>query len=135
MIYPIFIFKTSDGFDGYFPDVEGCFFAGDSLADIPSSAEEAFGAHMEAIIEEGYHIPAAPKDPDAYLNDSRLSEDGGILGFVDIDPAKYEDKAIKFNLTMPRNLLTAIDHYIATTRGYKNRSQFMAEIAREKISH
>ncbi|CAI1001024.1 MULTISPECIES: type II toxin-antitoxin system HicB family antitoxin [Serratia] len=135
MIYPIFIFKTSEGFDGYFPDVEGCFFAGEKMSDIPKNAEEAFGVHMEALIEEGFPVPAAPQDPQSYLNDSRLREDGGILGFVEIDPAKYEDKSIKFNLTMPRNLLTAIDKYIETTRGYKNRSQFLAELAREKISH
>ncbi|EBA1658103.1 HicB family protein, partial [Salmonella enterica] len=31
MLYPVFMFKTDSGYDGYFPDVEGCFFAGDSL--------------------------------------------------------------------------------------------------------
>ncbi|KMJ43743.1 hypothetical protein AB204_18115 [Xenorhabdus khoisanae] len=29
-----------------------------------------------------------------------------------LDPAKYESKAVKFNLMMPDNLLTAIDCYI-----------------------
>ncbi|EBU8198042.1 HicB family protein, partial [Salmonella enterica subsp. enterica serovar Sandiego] len=27
MLYPVFMFKTDSGYDGYFPDVEGCFFA------------------------------------------------------------------------------------------------------------
>lgn len=42
-------------------------------------------------------------------------------------------KAVKLNLTMSQNLLTAIDKFIATHRGYKNRSQFLAELARERI--
>lgn len=31
MIYPLFIFKIEEGFDGYFPDADGCFFAGNTL--------------------------------------------------------------------------------------------------------
>ncbi|WP_213990825.1 type II toxin-antitoxin system HicB family antitoxin [Sodalis sp. dw_96] len=134
MIYPIFIFKTDHGFDGYFPGIEGCFFASDTLAGVSRDAEEAFAVHMEALIEEGYPLPAPPKDAQCYLGDARLAEESGILGFVDIDPAKYERKAVKFNLTMPQNLLTAIDRYITTSRHYKSRSQFLSELAREKIA-
>ncbi|MFS3627277.1 type II toxin-antitoxin system HicB family antitoxin, partial [Proteus mirabilis] len=62
MIYPLFIFKTEDGFDGYFPDVEGCFFAGDSIEDTIRNAESAFAQHMEVLTNNGGHVPA-PKDP------------------------------------------------------------------------
>jgi predicted RNase H-like HicB family nuclease len=134
MVYPIFIFITDDGFDGYFPDVDGCFFAGETMGDVVKNAELAFGIHMEALIEEGFPLPAPPQSPKVYLSDRRLKEDGGILSFVAIDPTKYEKKAVKFNLTMPQNLLTAIDRFIATHRDYKSRSQFLAELAREKIS-
>ncbi|HEJ9462528.1 type II toxin-antitoxin system HicB family antitoxin [Proteus mirabilis] len=134
MIYPLFIFKTEDGFDGYFPDVEGCFFAGDSIEDTIRNAESAFAQHMEVLTNNGGHVPA-PKDPSTYLNDDRLKEDDGILGLVEIDPAKYESKAIKFNLTMPNNLLTAIDKYIAQSGHYKNRSAFLADLARKEIAN
>ncbi|EKN4054576.1 type II toxin-antitoxin system HicB family antitoxin [Yersinia enterocolitica] len=134
MIYPIFIFSTVEGFDGYFPDIDGCFFAGNTFAEISQHAEEAFATHIEALMDEGFPLPTPAKDPQRYINDPRLKEDGGILGFVEIDPAKYESKAIKFNLTMSQNLLTAIDKFIATHRGYKNRSQFLAELARERIA-
>ncbi len=33
MLYPPFIFKTEEGFDGYFPDIESCFFVGDGIED------------------------------------------------------------------------------------------------------
>jgi predicted RNase H-like HicB family nuclease len=46
MIYPLFIFKADDGtFDGYFPDIEGCMFAGNNLESALRDAESAFGQH------------------------------------------------------------------------------------------
>ncbi len=133
MIYPLFIFKTDGGeYDGYFPDVEGCMFAGDTLEDAIRDSEKAFAAHMEVLTEMGGHVPA-PKDPAVYVNDARLVQDGGFLAFVEIDPSKYETKAVKFNLTMPGNLLTAVDRFIEE-RGYKNRSAFLADLARKEIA-
>ncbi|HEC2091441.1 TPA: type II toxin-antitoxin system HicB family antitoxin [Klebsiella oxytoca] len=131
MIYPLFIFKNADGFDGYFPDIEGCFFAGDTLESAVRNAEMAFGQHMDVLTEQGGHVPA-PNDPAVYLGDLRLAQDGGFLAMVDIDPSKYETKAVKFNLTMPGNLITAMDRYIEQ-RGLKNRSAFLADLARKEI--
>ncbi|MDE1478349.1 type II toxin-antitoxin system HicB family antitoxin [Xenorhabdus bovienii] len=134
MIYSLFIFKTEDGFDGYFPDVEGCFFAGNTLEEAIRDAERAFEQHMEVLTEQGGYVPA-PQDPSDYINDSRLSEDGGVIALIELEPAKYESKAVKFNLTMPGNLLTAIDRYIKENGHYKNRSAFLAELARKVIAN
>lgn len=67
MIYPIFIFKTVEGFDGYFPDIDGCFFAGNTFADISKNAEEAFAVHIEALMNEVSHCLAHPKIRTAIL--------------------------------------------------------------------
>jgi predicted RNase H-like HicB family nuclease len=134
MIYPLFIFKADDGtFDGYFPDIEGCMFAGNDLESALRDAESAFGQHMEVLTEQGGHVPA-PSDPADYLGDERLIMDNGFLALVEIDPSRYETKAVKFNLTMPGNLLTAIDRYIEKNGRYKNRSAFLSEIARKEIA-
>ncbi|EKZ6149709.1 HicB family protein [Klebsiella aerogenes] len=134
MIYPLFIFKADDGtFDGYFPDIEGCMFAGNDLESALRDAETAFGQHMEVLTEQGGHVPA-PSDPADYLGDERLTMDNGFLALVEIDPSRYETKAVKFNLTMPGNLLTAIDRYIERNGRYKNRSAFLSEIARKEIA-
>lgn len=133
MIYPLFIFKTDSGaYDGYFPDVEGCFFAGDTLETALRDAEKAFGQHMEVLTEQGEHVPA-PRDPSDYLGNERLTADGGFLALVEIDPAKYETKAVKFNLTMPGNLITAMDRYIEQN-GHKNRSAFLADLVRKEMA-
>ncbi|WP_241609294.1 type II toxin-antitoxin system HicB family antitoxin [Rosenbergiella australiborealis] len=134
MIYPIFIFKTESGeFDGYFPDIEGCFFAGKTFEDAIKDSESAFAQYCSVLVKRGDFIPAAA-DPSAYLGDKRLEEEGGFLAFVKIDPTKFESKAEKFNLTMPRNLISAIDRYIETSGRYKNRSAFLSELARKEIS-
>ncbi|QXA74161.1 type II toxin-antitoxin system HicB family antitoxin [Klebsiella aerogenes] len=134
MIYPLFIFKADDGtFDGYFPDIEGCMFAGNDLESALRDAETAFGQHVEVLTEQGGHVPA-PSDPADYLGDERLTMDNGFLALVEIDPSRYEAKAVKFNLTMPGNLLTAIDRYIERNGRYKNRSAFLSEIARKEIA-
>ena len=133
MIYPLFIFRTDSGtYDGYFPDMEGCFFAGDTFESAIRDAETAFGQHMEVLTEQGGHVPA-PRDPGDYLGDERLTADGGFLALVEIDPTKYETKAVKFNLTMPGNLLNAMDRYIEQN-GHKNRSAFLADLARKEIA-
>jgi predicted RNase H-like HicB family nuclease len=46
MIYPLFIFKADDGtFDGYFPDIEGCMFAGNNLESALRDAESLSAAY------------------------------------------------------------------------------------------
>lgn len=132
MLYPIFIFKTEDGYDGYFPDVEGCFFAGDSIEEAVRDAEAAFGKHVSVLTEQGGHVPGS-RDASDYFGDERLVADGGLLALVDIDPTKFETKAQKFNLTMPGNLLAAMDQYIEAT-GSKNRSAFIADLARKEMA-
>lgn len=82
MIYPIFIFSTTEGFDGYFPDLDGCFFAGNTFADISKNAEEAFAVHIEALMDEGFPLPTPPKDPQRYIGDPRLKEEGGFWGLL-----------------------------------------------------
>jgi predicted RNase H-like HicB family nuclease len=132
MIYPLFIFKADDGtFDGYFPDIEGCMFAGNDLESALRDAETAFGQHMEVLTEQGGHVPA-PSDPADYLGDERLTMDNGFLALVEIDPSRYEAKAVKFNLTMPGNLLTAIDRYIEKNGRYKNRSAFYLRLQEKR---
>ncbi|QUG75381.1 HicB family protein [Erwinia sp. E602] len=134
MLYPIFVFINESGtYDGYFPDVDGCFFSGDNLEAAVRDAETAFGQHMEVFTEMGNPV-VVPRDPAAWLGDSRLKEDSGFLTLIELDPAKYERKAIKFNLTMPGNLLTAIDRYIEKNGHFRNRSSFLSELARKELA-
>lgn len=132
MFYSLFIFKTDSlTFDGYFPDVEGCLFAGRTLEETIENARIAFAQHASVLLEQGASIPV-PKDPSDYLDDPALLE--GMLISIDINPITYETKTIKFTLTMTGTLLKAIDNHIKDNPRYKNRSAFLSEIARQAIA-
>lgn len=78
------------------PMSKAVFFTGNTLEDSIRDAEKAFGQHMNVLTEHGGYVPA-PKDSFDYIGDPRLSEDGGVIALIELDPAKYESKAIKFN--------------------------------------
>lgn len=88
MIYPLFIFKTESGtYDGYFPDVEGCLFSGDTFEDAIRDAETSFGQHIEVLTEQAGHVRAL-RYPVSYLGDKRLTKDDGFVVLVEMPPTK-----------------------------------------------
>lgn len=59
MFYPAYIHSDNDGStSGFFPDVPGCFFAGDSLDDAFQDAREALTAHFEALYGIDERLPS-----------------------------------------------------------------------------
>lgn len=134
MLYSLFIFKTDQGtFNGYFPDIEKCVFSGDTLEDAVFNAREAFTRHARILVaKEG--VLSAPKPPVDYLDNISITQNNGYLTFIEIDPSKYETKAIKFDLVMSGSLLNAMDKYIETNGQYKSRSVFLSELVRKEIT-
>ena len=58
MFYPAYIHSDPDGSaSGFFPDVLGCFFAGNSLDDAFQDARDALTAHFEALFEMDEELP------------------------------------------------------------------------------
>ena len=85
MLYPVIMFKTDSGYDGYFPDVKGCFFAGNSLEETIRDAQKSFSQHVEVLTDMG----GRTRTPSEHANlhaDEHLTKDGGFLTFEDIDP-------------------------------------------------
>ena len=56
--YLIVIEKTGNGFSAYSPDVDGCVAAGETVEEVETLMNEALEFHIEAMVEEGYEIPA-----------------------------------------------------------------------------
>lgn len=56
---------------------------------------------------------------------------GGVWALVEVDVSRFEGKAEKINITLPRRLLARIDEY-AKARG-PTRSGFLAEAARQAM--
>lgn len=110
------------------PDLPGCFSAGDTFDDALESVVEAIDLHLEGIVEDGGEIPL----PRA-IAEHRANPDyaGGVWAAVEIDVTRFDGRAEKINITLPRNLLARIDAY-AKSHG-ATRSGFLAEAARRAM--
>jgi predicted RNase H-like HicB family nuclease len=58
----------------WFPDVPGCFSAGDTLDEALRLAPEALHAHAEALIDRGFEMPC-PRTPDQLLLDPEAAKE------------------------------------------------------------
>lgn len=126
MRFPV-VLHTDDGirYGVTVPDLPGCFSAGDTFDEALDSALEAIDLHLEGVVEEGGDIPA----PRA-IAEHRANTDyaDGAWAAVEVDVARFEGRAEKINITLPRRLLAKIDDY-ARAHG-ATRSGFLAEAAR-----
>ena len=126
MRFPV-VFHTDDGvhFGVTVPDLPGCFSGGDTFDEALDSVIEAIDLHLEGIIEEGGELPA-PRPISYHRGNPDFAD--GIWAVVNVNVSRFEGKAEKINITLPRRLLAKIDSY-AQAQG-KTRSGFLADAAR-----
>jgi predicted RNase H-like HicB family nuclease len=131
MRFPV-VLHTDDGvhYGVTVPDLPGCFSAGDTFDGALESACEAIGLHLEGMAEDGEEIPV-PRP----IAEHRANPDfeGGVWAVVEVDTSRFEGRAEKINITLPRRLLARIDEY-AKAHG-ATRSGFLAEAARRAMGH
>ena len=129
MRYPV-ILHTDDGvrFGVIVPDLPGCFSAGDTFDEALDSVEEAIDLHLEGLVEEGGDVPAPHPIAEHRANPDFLD---GVWAAVKVDVSRFDGRAEKINITLPRRLLAKIDDY-ARTHG-ATRSGFLAEAARQAM--
>ncbi|TBR67734.1 MULTISPECIES: type II toxin-antitoxin system HicB family antitoxin [unclassified Escherichia] len=133
MFYPAYIHSDSDGSaSGFFPDVPGCYFAGDTLDDAFQDARSALVTHFETLCEMNEELPL-PGSVDEHLAQQAQDFIGGQWLLVDINMNQFEGRAERINITMPKRLLNKIDTYVRNNPDYANRSAFLAEAARRVL--
>lgn len=98
--YPaVFTPESGGGYSVYFPDVEGCYTQGDTMADAIFMAEDALELSLYEYEEDGKEIPK-PSDTDKIE-----IKDGDIVSYVSADTLKYRkifnNKAVKKTLSIP----------------------------------
>ena len=126
MRFPV-VLHTDDGvrFGVTVPDLPGCFSAGDTLDEALDSVVEAIDLHLEGLIEAGGDIPVPRR-----MAEHRINPDfaDGVWAAVEVNIARFDGRAEKINITLPRLLLAKIDDYVRQKGG--SRSGFLAEAAR-----
>ena len=123
--FPAIIEKASDGYGVYFPDLPGCTSAGTTVQEAALNAEEALQAHIDLSVEHGYTIPE-PSTLDQITVDSDVVEVARVLVRADLP-----NRTVRVNITMPEDLLAAVDRYAVQT-GY-SRSGLLAQAVRERM--
>jgi len=129
MRFPV-VLHTDDGtrFGVTVPDLPGCFSSGDSFDDALASVVEAIDLHLEGLIEEGGEVPS-PCAISSHIGNPDYA--GGVWALAEVDVSRFDGRAEKINITLPKRLLARIDSY-ARAHG-ETRSGFLAEAARRAM--
>lgn len=131
MHYPAFIEIDSDGTaSGWFPDVPGCIFAGDTVEDAIADAQGAIDAHFEALAESDLAIPAPGR-----IQDHASGEDytGGHWVLIHVNADKFDGRVERINITLPHRLIHRIDDAVKQNPEYQSRSAFIATATRNEL--
>lgn len=132
MRYIAFIHKDPDSAYGViFPDVPGCFSAGDTLEETMRNAGEALAFHIEALEADGDPVPAA-RELDEINADPNLAEDREGAMIVSVPLVRNLGSTTRINVSLDLGLLQAID---AEARERKQtRSAFIASAVRKELA-
>jgi predicted RNase H-like HicB family nuclease len=109
-----------------FPDFPGVITAGIDLDEARRMAEEALNFHVEGMIEDGEALPE-PSSLEAIMQDPDNREGVAVLVALKHRSAK----AVRLNITLPEDVLRAIDAY-SQAHGL-TRSGFLAQAAKRQI--
>ena len=127
MKYPVVIHKDENSDYGVtFPDLLGCFSAGETIEEALANAQEAAECHIEGLLIDSEPIPVSTN-----IENHKDNPDfkDGIWALVEVDLSKLSLKSKRVNITMPERLLNSLD-YFAKKRG-ETRSGVLAQAATE----
>ena len=132
MKFPVVLHKDKDSDYGVtVPDVPGCFSAGFTAAQALDNVQEALALHFEGFVADDEPLPQA-QEIDVHVANPDFA--GGIWAVVDFDVTPYLGKAVRFNATLPENLLQRIDEKVKRDSRYASRSGFLASAALRELS-
>jgi predicted RNase H-like HicB family nuclease len=129
--YIAFIHKEPDSIYGVsFPDMPGCFSAGDTIDDAVRNSVEALSGHVRLLEADGDPVPV-PRDFDAIMSDKELESDreGAMTTLIPL--VRDRGSSTRVNVSFDLGLLEAIDA-AARNRG-QTRSSFLASAARREL--
>ncbi len=94
--YPAIVHEEADSFWVEFPDLEGCFSEGGTMADAISNAADALGGFICSLMDRDIDVPAAS-------DIKEIDPEGGFVTIIVTDPLSYKrsTKSVKKTLTIP----------------------------------
>ena len=132
MKFPVVLHKDADSEYGVtVPDVPGCFSAGKTVSLAFENIKEALSLHYEGLVADGEPLPQV-HEIDDHLDNPDYA--GGVWGVVEFDVTPYFGKSVRFNATLPEQLLERIDQRVERDQRYRSRSGFLAAAALRELS-
>lgn len=132
MKFPVVLHKDPDSDYGVIiPDVGGCFSAGETVAQALDNVKEALALHYEGLVADGDQLPQVHEIDQHFQNPDYA---GGIWAVVEFDVTPYFGKSVRFNATLPEQLLERIDQTVRRDQRYSSRSGFLAAAALRELS-
>lgn len=124
MLYPMAIETGIKGaaYGVVFPDLPGCFSAGDTLDEAVKQARDAVDFYLEDLADDG-KLPPIAGDLAKWQSKSEFK--GWSWAVIDVDIEPYLGRAIKKNVTIPNLLLKKIDDAVKADANYSDRSHFI----------
>ncbi|HYC06259.1 MAG TPA: type II toxin-antitoxin system HicB family antitoxin [Azospirillaceae bacterium] len=110
-----------------FPDLPGCYSAGDSVEHAFLAAAEALEGHLSILAEEGPLPKPSSLDEARAVAEAEQEPDDGPVAAVLLVPATLPGRTQRFNVTLDENLVAQIDSLTG------NRSAFLADAARAEL--
>jgi len=131
--YIAIIEKDPDSAFGiWFPDMEGCFSAGDTLAETSANAAAALRQHVEALQSAGRPVPSARAIDDVLRDEDVQAAVAAGAVLLAVPLLSDAGRTVRVNVSLDKGLVDEIDA-AASARGL-TRSAFLAQAAREKIT-
>lgn len=113
------------------PDVSGCFSAGATFSEALDNVREALALHLEGLVADEQALPQA-REVDFHLENPDFA--GGVWAVIDFDLTPYLGKSVRFNASLPEQLLNRIDERVQKDHRYASRSGFLATAALRELS-
>ncbi|MGA9704889.1 type II toxin-antitoxin system HicB family antitoxin [Pseudomonas sp.] len=132
MKFPVVVHKDVDSdYSVTVPDVPGCFSAGGSFSEALDNVRDALALHLEGLVADEQKLPQA-LEVDAHLDNADYA--GGVWAIVDFDLTPYLGRSVRFNASLPEQLLLRIDERVQKDHRYASRSGFLATAALRELS-
>jgi predicted RNase H-like HicB family nuclease len=130
MEFPVAIHKDEGSVYGVIvPDIAGCHSWGDTIEQAIHNTREAIESHVATLIEGGEEVDLSVTPVEVLRHQPEYA--GAVWALVDVDPAKFDTKPERVNISLPRFVLRKIDAYAG--KRHETRSGFLARVALDAI--
>jgi len=131
MKFPVAIHKDEGSDYGVsVPDFSGCHSSGDTIERALTNSIVAIELWVESTVESGGTVTFKASTIEALR--ATPEYEGAIWALVDIDPAKFDSKPERVNISLPRFVLSQIDEHAEKHR--ETRSGFLVRAALDAIN-